>query len=292
MLAFNVAAAGDAIAAGPPPAAPKNYVRQAALVIDADTGTVLIEQNSNKKVHPASLTKLMTLYLTFEAIKNGTLKLDQQITITRNMPESHLTVSLRLKKGQVITVEQAIEAVTVHSANDAAVVLAEAVGGSQKKFIAMMNAKARELKMTQTHFRNANGMPDPLQVTTALDTVTLSMAHLRDFPQYSKYFEEKTFTFNGRTYESTNRLMRQMPEIKFGKTGYVDASGYNMTVAADRDGDRLFAAVFGGKTAEKRDRRMEGLLNDGFEKAAKTRPPPKPPKPPAPAAAPTPPPPA
>ncbi len=265
-MAFTIGAgtAGAADARAPAPQRPP----QTTLVVDNATGETLIEKDSDRLVHPASLTKMMTLFLVFEALEKGTLKLDQKLAVSADAASlGTMRISLKLKEKQTITVEQAIYGLTVQSANDASIVLAEAVGGSQENFVKMMNAKAKELGMTGTVFMNPHGLPNPDQVTTARDMVTLSQAHLKRFSQYQKYFETKQFTYKGCTYSNHNHLLGKIPEVDFGKTGYVDASGYNLALSAKQGETRIFAVTFGDYTKEKRDSRMEGLLKDGFEKA-------------------------
>jgi D-alanyl-D-alanine carboxypeptidase len=261
-MAFTFSAGAANAVHAQPPAPP-----QAILVVSAKTNETLIEKDPDKKVHPASLAKMMTLYLTFEALEKGTLRLDQKLSVSAEAADlGNMRISLKLKEKETLTVEEAIYGLAVQSANDASVVLAEAIGGTGENFVRMMNAKAKELGMTNTNFENPHGLPDPEQVTTARDMVTLSKAHLKAFPQYQKYFEAKEFTYKGTTYASHNKLMNRLPEIDFGKTGFVNASGFNMALSAKRGETRLFAATFGGASAVGRDDKMEELLNEAFEK--------------------------
>ncbi|MBI3442056.1 MAG: D-alanyl-D-alanine carboxypeptidase [Proteobacteria bacterium] len=274
-VTFNIAAANISAAQSPGSQHPPrhdNRPHQTALVVESGTRDILFEKDPDQQVYPASLTKLMTLYLTFEAVEKSQLKLNQCLSVS-DLAASQPHTSLNLKTGQTITVEEAISALTVQSANDVAVVLAEAIGGTQEHFVEMMNAKAKELGMSRTHFVNPNGLPDPLQVTTARDIVTLAEAHFCNFPQYSKYFEKQSFVFNGHIYKNHSRLPGRVPEIDFAKTGFIDASGFNMAASAHRGDERLFVVVFGGPSASARDKKIMTLLNSGFVKVTPATPP-------------------
>ena len=242
--------------------------KYASIVLDADSGEVLHEVNADTRNYPASLTKMMTLYLTFEALDQGRLSLNQSVAVSRHatrMPPS----KLGLRAGQKIKVEQAVMALVTKSANDVAVVMAEALGKSEKNFVKKMNRKAAELGMTRTTFRNASGLPNRRQLSTARDMARLSAALLRDFPHYYKYFNTKTFTYRGHTYRNHNRLLKRYSGADGIKTGYIRASGFNVSVSAVRDGRRLIAVVFGGKTAKRRDAHAANLLNKGFSRVRK-----------------------
>ncbi len=240
-------------------AAPTN----AAIVIDAASGQILLQSNADAQTYPASLTKMMTLYLLFDAMRKGELKLDQPLPVSVNaagMPATNLALSA----GDSITVATAIQAMIIRSANDVAVVVAEALSGSEVAFAQKMNAKALALGMTHTVFRNANGLPDPQQHTTAHDIAILALALHRDFPQYYSYFIQPRFNFRGRTYITHNRFMLHYPGADGLKTGYIHLSGYNLAASAVRNGRRLVAVIMGGRSPSMRDAAMWALLDQGF----------------------------
>lgn len=239
--------------------------RYAAIVIDLDTGKVLHETNADTRNHPASLTKMMTLYMLFEALEDGRVKPDQQLTVSRRaagMPNS----KLGLKKGATIGVNDAILALITKSANDVAVVIAEALAESESKFAQMMTKKAESLGMTRTSFRNASGLYNRRQLSTARDMATLAQALIRDFPKRYKTFSSLSFTYNGRTYRNHNKLLRSYQGVDGLKTGYIRAAGYNLAASARRDGRRLVAVLFGGRSAKKRDRQVARLLDRSFRR--------------------------
>ncbi len=241
--------------------------RYASIVIDYDTGRILHETNADTRNYPASLVKMMTLYLAFDALERGGLKLDQKLKVSRRaagMPAA----KLGLKRGETITVKNAILALVTKSANDAAVVVAEALGGKETKFARMMTQKARELGMKRTSFRNASGLPNRRQMSTARDMATLARALIRDFPKYYRYFSTKQFVYKGRKYRNHNRLLKNYSGADGIKTGYIRASGFNLAASVKRNGRRLIAVVFGGKTPRSRDRHIAKLLDRGFAKLA------------------------
>jgi D-alanyl-D-alanine carboxypeptidase len=234
-----------------------------AIVIDATTGKVVESVNPDEQIHPASLTKMMTLYLAFQALQNGKLKIDQQLPVS-SWAANKSPTKLGLRNGQTVSVEDCILGMVTKSANDAATVMAEGLGGSEANFAQMMTAQARLLGMTQTYFSNASGLPDPDQLTTANDMVKLAMALYRDFPQDSHYFATKEFVFRGHLVRGHNHLMDRYPGMDGLKTGFTDASGFNLASTAVRDGHRLFGVVLGSRTAAGRDQLMARLLDDGF----------------------------
>lgn len=239
--------------------------RYGSIVIDAQSGYVLSEKNPDKKLYPASLTKMMTLYLTFEAIEKGTLTKYQRIPVSANaqyQPPS----KLGLEAGYSIRVEDGILALVTRSANDAAVVLGEAVGGSQSRFARLMTFKAQQLGMRNTRFANASGLHDPEQYSTPRDMAILSQALMRDFPRYYRYFSTPSFTYNGITSLNHNKLMATYPGMDGLKTGYVYASGYNLAASAVQNNKRLIGVVFGGRTSASRNTAMRDLLDAGFER--------------------------
>ena len=235
-----------------------------AIVIDATTGKVVESVNPDEQIHPASLTKMMTLYLTFQALQSGKLQIDQQMPVS-SWAANKSPTKLGLRNGQTIAVQDCILGMVTKSANDAATVMAESLGGSEAHFAEMMTAQARLLGMTDTYFNNASGLPDPGQLTTANDMVKLAMALYRDFPQNSHYFATKEFVFRGQLVRGHNHLMDRYPGMDGLKTGFTDASGFNLASTAVRDGHRLFGVVLGSRTAAGRDQLMARLLDDGFD---------------------------
>lgn len=237
---------------------------EAAIVVDATSGRVLGQAHADERNYPASLTKMMTLYLTFRELKAGRLTLEDNLPVSR-WAADRAPSKLGLRAGQTISVQDCVLAIVTKSANDAATVAAESIGGSEPGFVDMMNAQAALLGMTGTHFDNASGLPDPNNVSTARDLLTLGMALYRDFPQYAHYFSTKQFVFQGRVVHGHNHLMDRYDGMDGLKTGYTVASGFNLASTAVRDGHRLFAVVLGGRTAAKRDQLMASLLDAGFE---------------------------
>ena len=237
--------------------------KYAAIVMDASNGEVLFEKNADSQRHPASITKIMTLYLTFEALSSGRLRLDDRVPVSYHAA-SMAPSKLGVPAGGSVTVDEAMRAVAVISANDMAVALAEKIGGNEPHFTALMTLRAQELGMPNTHYVNANGLPDPRQISSAHDIAILSRAVMRDFPQYYGYFSLKSFTFNGRTVTNHNHLLVSMPGVDGLKTGFINASGFNLSASAVRDNHRLIAVVLGGNTAGGRDAHVRELLDDGF----------------------------
>ena len=236
----------------------------AAIVVDSATGQVLNEVNADDANHPASLTKMMTLYLTFQQLKAGRLKLDQQLPVSA-WAAARAPTKLGLVAGRTISVHDCILGMITKSANDAAAVAAEGIAGSEPRFAEMMNVQALLLGMTATHFENASGLPSPGDTTTARDLAKLAMALYRDFPQDTAYFATREFTFNGKLVRGHNRLMDRYAGMDGLKTGYTAAAGFNLASTAIRDGRRLFAVVMGGRTAVARDDLMARLLDDSFD---------------------------
>lgn len=236
------------------------------IVIDAATGQVLYEYKPDTHIYPASLTKMMTMYLTFEALRDGRLSMEQRLPVSRRaagMPAS----KLGLRRGSTIKVHDAILSLIVKSANDAAVVLAEAQAKSEILFARKMTAKAHELGMVHTSFRNANGLPNRHQKSTARDIATLALALIRDFPEYYHLFSTRKFTWGKRTYSSTNKLLGTYPGVDGLKTGYINASGFNLAASSVRYGRRLVGVVIGGRTGARRNRQMKKILGIGFQRA-------------------------
>ncbi len=238
--------------------------RYAALVMEARTGAILLSASADARRYPASLTKIMTVYMAFEAIRDGRTGLSTRIPVSARaaaMPPS----KLGLPPGSSLTVEEAILALVTKSANDAAVTLGEHLGGgSEERFAQLMTLRARALGMSRTTFRNASGLPDLDQVSTARDMVTLGRRMMQDFPRQYAYFSTPHFVFRGRTHWNHNRLLQEYEGTDGIKTGYINDSGFNLLASSERDGVRLIAAVFGGKTGRERDRHMMAILDQGF----------------------------
>ncbi|WP_421786338.1 D-alanyl-D-alanine carboxypeptidase family protein [Hyphobacterium sp.] len=237
--------------------------RYAAFVADANSGEILHSRLADARRYPASLTKMMTLYLLFEAIERGELELDDTLTASR-IAASQQPSNLSLSEGDTLTVETAIRALIIKSANDVAVVVAEELAGTERAFAVEMTARARELGLSDTTFRNASGLPNSRQVTTARDMARLTLAVRRDFPQYAPYFAERRFTHNGRTYRSHNNLVGRVDGVDGMKTGYIRASGFNIATTANRGERSLVAVVMGGPTAAYRDSHAEQLIEAAF----------------------------
>jgi D-alanyl-D-alanine carboxypeptidase len=234
------------------------------LVVDAETGHVLYEKSAANLRYPASLTKMMTLYLTFDAIKKGNLDLDQSITVSDKASHQPQT-NIALDAGERLPVRTAIESVVVRSANDSAMVLGEKLGGTEFNFALMMTQKARELGMKNTVFRNPSGLPDNKQHTTAFDMARLAIALRRDFPEYYHFFKMTSFDWNGITYPGHNHVMERYAGVDGVKTGFIRASGYNLVTSAERDGHRVVAVIMGGSTISARDNKMISLLDKTFD---------------------------
>lgn len=238
--------------------------RYAAIVVDAESGEVLFARHADSRRYPASITKVMTLYLAFEALAEGRIKPDDIITVSPRAA-SQPPSKLGLAAGQTITVDDAMHATAVRSANDMAMALAEHIGGSQERFAAQMTLKARELGMTQTRYVNPNGLPDARQLTSARDLAILARAVMRDYPQYYMYFGQHDWAYNGRGYRNTNGLLRGGDGYDGMKTGFTNASGYNLAASAVRDGRRIITIVLGGRSTASRNAHVAALMDTGFE---------------------------
>ncbi len=238
-----------------------------SIVIDADTGDVISESNADAPHYPASLTKMMTLYLIFEALDKGRIKLDTQLPVSEHAAAQSPT-KLDLQPGETISVKDVILGLVTRSANDAAVVAAEWLAGSEEIFAQRMTAKARALGMSHTYFHNASGLPDPDQITTARDLAKLARALYRDFPDMYPFFATREFIFRGEVITTHNHLMDRFDGMDGIKTGYIRASGFNLAASAVRNGKRLIGVVLGGESSRSRDIRMASLLNEGFNRAA------------------------
>ncbi|MCW5697983.1 MAG: D-alanyl-D-alanine carboxypeptidase [Bauldia sp.] len=261
-LAF-IALAAFATSA-PAAAADHNY---AAMVVDAKTGEVLFSRNADAPRFPASLTKVMTLYLVFEDLERGRISLNTRLTVSQNAANQAPT-KLGVPAGSTIKVEDAILALVTKSANDVAMVIAENLGGSQSGFAQRMNATARALGMNHTTFRNPHGLPDSAQVTTARDLITLGRAIQDRFPQYFRYFSTEVFVWNGVRMGNHNNLLGAVPGVNGIKTGYTRASGYNLLTSVSRDNRQIVAVVMGGNTAASRDEHMRQLIAEYLPRAS------------------------
>ncbi len=269
MTVFLTAAVNTAEAAKKKRAAPP-VDRYASIVIEASTGFVLSEKNADKRLYPASLTKMMTLYMTFEALENGTLRKNQRLTVSKRAAQQEPS-KIGIPPGGSIRVEDAILALVTKSANDVAVILAEGISGSEDRFARAMTAKARQLGMNATNFSNASGLHNSAQYSTARDMATLGQALIRDFPRHYRYFSTSSFSYAGVTHKNHNKLMATYDGMDGIKTGYVNASGYNLVASATRGSTRLIGVVFGGKTSQSRNLHMAGLLDSGFTKISDVR---------------------
>jgi D-alanyl-D-alanine carboxypeptidase len=261
-LVFASAASAHVLHAKPRLAPDPNL--DAALIVDAPTGEVLYARNENAIRRPASLTKMMTLYVVFEKLRAHKIALNTQFSVSAyaaSQPRAHL----RLRPGEIMTVEAAIKAIVVCSANDAAVALAEGVGGGEPEFVEWMNDAARRLGMAHTYYTNASGLPDASQVTTADDLAVLARHLIYDFPEYFPYFRTPSMTWAGRDYNTHDALIGNYRGVDGIKTGYIDASGYNLVTSIARGRTRLVAVVMGGVSPERRDREMIDLLDSIFE---------------------------
>ncbi len=238
---------------------------KAALVADMDSGKVLYQENATVQNYPASLTKIMTLYLTFDALEHGRLHLDDYLIVSQSAASAS-PVKLGLKAGSKIKVEDAIKALTVLSANDVARVLAENLkGGMEGNFAGLMTRVASEIGLTGTNFENSSGLPDDDHMSTARDIALLSMAVYKHFPQYWKYFSIKTWTYNGKTYTNGNRLLGTYPGCDGMKTGYTNKSRYSLVATANRNNHHLIAVVLGAENKDVRANVATSMLNRGFE---------------------------
>lgn len=238
--------------------------RYASIVIDANSGDILSQENADKRLYPASLTKMMTLYLTFDAMEKGKLHKNSYLTVSKKATRQPPS-NIGFRHSDSIRVENAILALVTKSANDVAVVLAETLAGSEEEFAFKMNRKARELGMNRTNFANASGLFNKNQYSTARDMAVLGASLIKDFPQYYHYFSTPEFTYRGVTYGNHNKLMKTYQGMDGLKTGYIYASGFNLAASAKRNGVRLVGVVFGGRTGSSRNKMMAKLLDKGFD---------------------------
>jgi D-alanyl-D-alanine carboxypeptidase len=235
-----------------------------SILVDAATGEVLSSSNADARTYPASLTKMMTLYQLFDALKRGQVKTSDTIVFSAHAASQEAT-NLAVSAGDTIKVETAIQAIVVRSANDVATAVGEKLGGSEWAFTKKMNQTARALGMTNTVFQNANGLPNPAQHTTARDMAILGVALLRDFPEYYHYFSAESFTYHGVQYGGHNHVLDKFEGADGLKTGYIRASGFNVVSSAVRNGRRLLGVVMGGQSPYLRDKQMVAMLTKGFQ---------------------------
>jgi D-alanyl-D-alanine carboxypeptidase len=242
-----------------------SFARYASIIVNETTGEVLYSRSADKPLYPASLTKVMTLYLVFEALEEG------RITMTTGMKVSNTAAGrspskLGLRAGSTLTVKDAILSLVTKSANDAATVIAEHLAKTERNFAKKMTRKARALGMRRTTFRNASGLPNAQQRSTARDMARLAVAIRKDFPQYFHFFKTVKFSYRGKSYKNHNKLLTQFQGTDGIKTGYIKASGFNLIATAERNGTRLVGVVFGGRTGHSRNKHMIFLLNKQFKK--------------------------
>jgi D-alanyl-D-alanine carboxypeptidase len=243
----------------------------AAIVVDMNANRVLHAQNADTPRHPASLTKIMTLYMLFSYMRSGAIGPNSELVVTP-FAASQSPTKLSVKSGQTIRVADAVNALVTLSANDVAVAVAENIAGTESNFAQRMTQKARELGMKNTTFRNASGLPNSEQVTTARDMAILAHHVIHDFPEYYSCFKTKTFSYRGRTYRNHNRLLFDYRGTDGIKTGYTRAAGFNLTASVKRDKKHLVAVVLGGRTGAERNTAMRNLLDANFPKASTTPP--------------------
>lgn len=246
-----------------------SHARHAAIMIDAESGEVLYDLEANQSWYPASLTKLMTLYMTFEALESGRLSLTRRLNVSSHAARQP-TSKLGLRTWDSISTEDAIIAIITRSANDAAVVLGEAIGGSERQFAIKMTSTAHRLGMYGSHFMNATGLPHDWQTTTAHDMGLLAMRIIRDFPQYYGYFGMESFYFNGRDLHGINKFVSHYPGAEGMKTGYTCGSGYNLVATANQYGKRLIGVVLGGMTSAERYEHMFMMMDMGFSNTSRS----------------------
>jgi D-alanyl-D-alanine carboxypeptidase (penicillin-binding protein 5/6) len=252
---------GQSIADDPPHLAAKSY-----LLYDYTSSQILVNQNGDARMEPASLTKLMTAYLTFDALKHGTLSLQQELTVPVAALHSKSDESrMLLKAGQAVSVDDLLHGLIVQSGNDAAITLAVNIAGSEAGFVDMMNQEAQRLGMKNTHFTNPVGMPDAQHYSSAVDLATLAAALLRDYPQHYPLFSLRSYTFNDVAQANRNRLLWLDPYADGMKTGHTDSAGFCLVGSAQREKHRLISVMFGAETDSLRATESQKLLNYGFQ---------------------------
>ena len=245
--------------------------KYASIVVDVKSAQVLHDRHADSPRYPASLTKVMTLYMVFDALKSGELTLGEEMPVSVEASRAAPS-KLGLAPGSTIKVEDAILALITKSANDVAEVIAERLGGSDSRFAALMTVKARSLGMSNTRFYNPHGLPDARQVSTARDLATLAVRLMQDHSDYYDLFSTRTFTFGPATYKNHNKLLGSVPGVDGIKTGYTRASGFNLMATAERNGNRIVTIVLGGRTGRARDEHVEELLEAAFSAIEMTSP--------------------
>jgi D-alanyl-D-alanine carboxypeptidase len=273
LLALSLVLAAAGVPAGEALAKKKSDTPfvAAAIVVDMNSGTILHAQDADAVRHPASLTKMMTLYVLFGYLRAGNITLDSDLAVTP-FAASQAPTKLGLKPGTTIKVSDAIKALVTQSANDAAVTIAENLAGTEENFARLMTDTGRRISMTNTTFLNASGLPNDDQVTTARDMATLAAHLIHDYPDYYSVFETRYFTYNGRKYRNHNKLLFGYKGTDGIKTGYTRASGFNLTASVHRGNKHLIAVVLGGRTGSQRDAAMRALLDKNFATASDTKP--------------------
>jgi D-alanyl-D-alanine carboxypeptidase len=252
-----------AVAAAAPDASARQY---AAVVMDARNGEVLHARNADTRLHPASLTKMMTLYLVIEAVENGKLGLDQRVRVSRHAA-SQPASKIGFRAGQRVRIRDLIRSAAVRSANDSAVVLAEAVAGSEAAFARLMTERARDMGMSRTTFKNASGLTAQGHLSTARDMAILGRHVLYDYPEYYNLFGRRSTRAFGKTIWTTNKLLGTYSGADGIKTGYTRAAGFNLVATAERGGERVLVSMFGGRSSASRNQEVARLLDMGFERA-------------------------
>ena len=270
VVVLVTAIAGDADARPRRKKAPAYQPDYASIVVDVNSGAVMQATNADSLRHPASLTKIMTLYMLFERLEAGKIKLNSDLPVSPHAA-GQAPSKLGLKPGETIKVESAIRAIATKSANDVAVIVAEALGGDEPSFARAMTAKARALGMKHTTYRNASGLPDEAQITTARDQALLGRAIQDRFPNYYHYFSTRTYEFRGRTMRNHNHLLGTVEGVDGIKTGYIRASGFNIVTSVRRGKRHIVAVVFGGSTAKARDARVRSLIANNINIASVKR---------------------
>ena len=243
----------------------KAHARYADIVVDADSGEVLHATDIDSRNFPASLTKMMTLYLLFDDLDTGRVHLTDRMPVSRHAA-SQIPSKLGVSPGQTLSVENALLGLVTKSANDAAVIVAEHLAGTESAFAQRMTLKAHELGMNKTTFKNANGVPNPGQKSTARDMATLARALIHNHAKQYHYFSTRQFIYQGEVMTNHNHLLEWYDGADGIKTGYIDASGFNLVASAKRQGRRLIGVVFGGPSADARDHQMAKLLDAAFER--------------------------
>jgi D-alanyl-D-alanine carboxypeptidase (penicillin-binding protein 5/6) len=253
----------DAVDSAPPVPAPPQLGATSYILMDYNSGRVLVESNADMRVEPASITKLMTAYVVFHELKQGDITLDEKVPVSENAWRTGGS-RMFVEPSMEVTVEELLRGMVIQSGNDASVALAEHVGGTEQAFAGLMNHFAEQLGMTHTHYMNSTGLPDAEHYTTARDVALLSLATVRDFPEYYPWYSEKEFTFNNIRQHNRNTLLWRDPAIDGLKTGHTESAGYCLAASAMRDGMRLISAVMGSASESARASESQTLLNYGF----------------------------